>query len=98
VALAAVSSQIQRVMNAIDATEAKTSDLAVPLWNAIEAAQEIVNRIGQKNYEELLDLQADAMQPFWPDRDEARQIGRTSRAVQDIITRLVRHNSSPGDP
>jgi chromosome segregation ATPase len=85
--LASVSRQLERISEAIDAAEAADDGLAPA---SIQEAQELVSTICQRTYEELLDRQAEAMAPFWAEREAARQIGRTSTAVQMLINQLMR--------
>jgi hypothetical protein len=89
--LAATLKQIARVNEAIAEAEGRAYEAKRPLYIALDSAQAAVSKICQATYEELLDMQAAALAPFWGTVHDAREIGKTSVAVNHLTRTLLRH-------
>lgn len=97
-ALLANQRTLARILDAIAASEADAADAKVPLFRAIDRAQEIVSRLCQVTYEELLDMIADTMSPFYTERANARWAARDFPAARDLVVTLLGHRTVAFDP
>lgn len=88
---------LARVHDAIRGVEASAAEVKVPLWNALDQAQETVRRICQANYQQALDEVGAALAPFYTDFNEARWFARETPAVRDLVHVLLTHRASAYD-
>jgi hypothetical protein len=87
---------LERLHDSIQQAEAMCYDDKVPLFNIVDRAQELVSKICQATYNELLDQIAAALSPYYHSFDEARFVARSAPAVNDLVSGLLRHNSTAG--
>lgn len=83
--LPATLKQIERIHELLN--EAQDID-RFPLWNALNDAHEVVAKICQRSYEELLDQIGAALAPYYLNFPEARYQARSAPAVNDLVRRL----------
>ena len=83
--LAATLKQIERVHEAITAHD----DKQVELPRIIDLAQELISKLCQASFHELMDQIGSALAPYYPSFNDARYTARSATAVNDLVTRLL---------
>lgn len=91
IALSATLKQIERVHEAIHAAEASFSEFKAPLFKIIDQAQELVGKICQTSYEQLLDEIGARLAPYYSRFGDARYIARDTNAINDLVKNLLGH-------
>ena len=92
--LVVVSKQLSRIQAEIEAVESGGDDNADRslLSGAVYGAQELLSRLCQSTFEQLVEMQVDAMAPFWSDLEAARRIARTSTASVMFASQILKND------
>ena len=95
--LAATLKQIERVHEAIREEESRAHDDKAVDFQIIDQAQELVSKICQATYHELLDQIGSALAPYYRSFNDARFVARGAHAVNDLTINLLGHRVSGAD-
>lgn len=88
--LTATLKQIERIQHALQEAEATAHGAKTIILQAVQASQESISTICSKtSYEELLDLVAEAMCPFYSEYARARYEARNAPAVNAFVADLL---------
>jgi septal ring factor EnvC (AmiA/AmiB activator) len=89
--------QIERVHEAIREAESLAHDDKQVNFPIIDQAQELVSKVCQASYNELLDQIAALLSPYYRSFNDARYVARSAHVVNDLVIRLLTHQISGGD-
>jgi small-conductance mechanosensitive channel len=89
--------QLERLADVARQAEAECFDDKLPLFHAIDQAQELVGKLSLPVYEALLDRIGAAMAPFYRNFLTARWIARDAEAVNHLTSTLFRHRCMSTD-
>jgi hypothetical protein len=89
---------LERLFDAVHKAESECHDCKLPLFRATDDAQELVSKICQATYNELLDQIAAAISPYYRSFNDAREgVARYAHAVNDLVHGLLAHRTNAAD-
>jgi hypothetical protein len=88
---------ILRIDEAIQQAESAMYDDKLYLFHVVDAAQEVVQRVGQGAYNALLDQIGEALAPYYPTFNDARFAAKQLPAVSDFVVNFLKHGTNAYD-